>query len=48
VLKVIEQNRATPYNYEVPRLDFKKLASQFREDDNFDIAEAIAEYKTDK
>jgi hypothetical protein len=48
VLKVIEQNRATPYNYDVPRLDFKKLATQFREDENFDIAEAIAAYKTDK
>lgn len=48
LLKVIEQNRATPYYYEVPSFDFKKLVTQFREDENFDIAEAIVEYKTKK
>lgn len=48
VLKVIEQNRATPYHYEVPSLDFKNLVAQFRADENFDIAEAISAYKTDK
>ena len=48
VLKIIEQNRSTPYHYEVPSLDFKNLAAQFRADENFDIAEAIEEYKTKK
>ena len=48
LLKVIEQNRSTPYHYEVPSLDLKQLTAQFRADENFDIVEAIAAYKTDK
>jgi hypothetical protein len=48
LLKVVERNRATPFHYDVPNQDFKNLVAQFRADDDFDIAEALEFYKTDK
>ena len=48
LLGVVERNRATPFHYDVPNQDFKNLVAQFRADDDFDIAEAIELYKTDK
>jgi hypothetical protein len=48
LLELIEKNDKSTFNYQVPAEDFKSLVAQFRADEQFDIAEAIATYKTEK
>ena len=43
--KTIQAQEAT-YDYVVPAQTFETLADRFLEDDSFDIAQAIRQYKT--